>query len=54
MIFFQKKKLRLVDPLVKTASGAVPVSQLSTTAYEKIKQLRRDSEQGIYLIINEN
>ncbi|MFK4566866.1 HD domain-containing protein [Enterococcus sp. UD-01] len=51
---FQKKKLRLVDPLVKTASGAVPVSQLSTTAYEKIKQLRRDSEQGIYLIINEN
>ncbi|MTD41394.1 HD domain-containing protein [Erwinia sp. CPCC 100877] len=49
---FQKKKLRLVDPLVKTSKGILPVSQLSPEACEKIEQLRLDSEQGIYLIIN--
>jgi HD superfamily phosphohydrolase len=50
---FQKKKLRLVDPLVQTAGDILPVSHLSTEAYMKIKQLRCDSEQGIYLKVNE-
>jgi hypothetical protein len=49
---FQKKKLSLVDSLVKTAGGAAYVSQLSVSAYEKIEQLCRDGEQGLYLIIN--
>lgn len=46
---FQKKKLRLVDPLVEVDDEVVPVSKVSIDVRKKIEKMRFSSEQGIYL-----
>lgn len=46
---FQKKKLRLVDPLVAVNDAVVPVSKVSSEIRKKIEKMRCSSEEGIYL-----
>ncbi|MEI5993227.1 HD domain-containing protein [Candidatus Enterococcus mansonii] len=49
---FQKKKTRIVDPLVVVADKVTAVSVISSEARAKIERLLLDSEQGIYLKFN--
>lgn len=46
---FQKKKLRLVDPLVEVNDEVIPVSKVSSDVRKKIGKMRFSSEKGIYL-----
>jgi HD superfamily phosphohydrolase len=48
---YQKKKTRVVDPLIVRDGKLIAVSLVSDEAKEKIEQLRSDSEKGIYLKI---
>lgn len=46
---YQKKKTRIVDPILIRDKQLVSASTVSEKARSKVEQLRSDSEQGIYL-----
>ncbi|MEI5989458.1 hypothetical protein A5881_000946 [Enterococcus termitis] len=49
---YQKKKTRVVDPLVKVPEGIVSVSSISAIAQVKLEKLLDASQKGIYLIFD--